>query len=204
MWSLRRGGCERVLMDDSVRCFVAVPLPDAARKRLQATAREVARLVPAVRVGRPESLHLTLRFLGDVDAATVSQLALELEGVASFAPFTVRIDSIGVFPGVARPRVLWAGVDDAAGKLVLLAGRVRDLTAIAAHADDRPFRGHITIARFRGPSPRRPLREALAAWCEVDYGSMPVDRVELIRSHLRSAGASYEVVARSSLGRPRR
>ncbi|MEP7083082.1 MAG: RNA 2',3'-cyclic phosphodiesterase [Chloroflexota bacterium] len=150
-----------------------------------------------LRWSEPESWHLTLAFLGDVPAADLPRLTSALEAAGrGHEVGELRTSGLGGFPSTARARVAWCGVADPAGRLGALGDAVRDALALPR---TEPFNAHVTLARARSaPVDLRPWL-ASARVLEV---RVPVDRVELMRSHLGRGPARYEVLASVSLGVP--
>jgi 2'-5' RNA ligase len=178
------------------RCFWDVPLPETLRAELQPFVADLRRsegVDEAWRFADADGWHVTLAFLGGIDPSAIDPMVSAVrDAVAGFAPFEVRADGLGGFPGRARARVMWYGVEDVRGQLAMLAGAVRE----AAGADaDEPFRPHLTLGRSRD---RRgaPLPEPVA---EPPHGAIPVADVRLKRSHLGQGPARYEEVARVAL-----
>ena len=174
----------------TLRVFVGVPVGAAVAERISAVRNEfggeAVRWVPA------ENLHLTLKFLGDVEEAQVVSIRSALrEALAGTAGFGVTARGLGVFPDARRPRVLWIGL--AAPELAQVAGRVdRALEPLGVERAATRFRPHATIGRWRRPEPPGvSLREELTRWCDREFGEFRMDAVTLFRSTLRPAGATY-------------
>lgn len=126
-----------------MRCFVALWPDDAARERLAAVAREQQRRFPRARAMRPENLHLTLAFIGELDEARAAQVVAALDALP-FEPFAWTLDDIGAFD---RARVLWVAGPDCL-PLTSLAQRVRSLLdELRVPYDRKPFVAHVTLLR---------------------------------------------------------
>jgi RNA 2',3'-cyclic 3'-phosphodiesterase len=178
------------------RLFLALPLDDATREGLARELRDRVGPLPG-RAVAPRNWHLTLRFLGDTDAATRQRLCAALDAAQHGPALPLRFAGLGAFPAPQRAAVLWLGVGEGAGALGALAARV----AAAAHEagiapDAKPFRAHLTLSRLRPPRDVRPLLARGAAL------SLPMlaDRVVLYRSRLAPAGPSYEPLREWRLG----
>ncbi len=174
----------------TLRVFVGVPVGAAVAERISAVRNEfggeAVRWVPA------ENLHLTLKFLGDVEEAQVVSIRSALrEALAGTAGFGVTARGLGVFPDARRPRVLWMGL--AAPELAQAAGQVdRALEPLGVERAATRFRPHATIGRWRRPEPPGvSLREELTRWRDREFGEFRMDAVTLFRSTLRPAGATY-------------
>jgi len=150
---------------------------------------------------RPEALHLTLKFLGDVDEAREPSLREALGQVGNDArPVTLHIEGFGVFPDFRRPRVVWAGVAPDPG-LELLQHRVEQAFGpLGFPTEGKPFRPHLTLgraARDARPSGFTGLEDALGAIAFSE--TVVVPDVDLMESTLQSSGAVYQVKHRGRL-----
>jgi len=178
---------------------VAILLGDAVRERLAAA---VERLRPLARdvawVGR-DNFHVTLKFLGGVEAARLDAIAAALADAARAAgPFDLGVGDLGAFPSRTRPRVLWAGIDDGAAATATLASHVdRVLAPLGFPPEGRVFSAHVTLGRVRSPRPNPCLAEALSGG---EFGRQRVDRLSLMRSELSQGGARYSELAVAPLG----
>ena len=188
-------------MTESWRCFVAVPVGQEFRAALAASVGEWRGRsdLAGLRWSEPEAWHLTLAFLGDVPAPDLPRLTAALEAAADgHEAGELRAGGLGGFPSTSRARVAWCGLADESGRLNPLADSVREGLALPP---GEPFRAHVTLARARSA----PVD--LRRWVEsarVPDVRAPVDRVELVRSHLGQGPARYEVLAGVPLGAPAR
>ncbi|WP_447972643.1 RNA 2',3'-cyclic phosphodiesterase [Nitrospira sp. Kam-Ns4a] len=188
-----------------IRTFVAVELDEPLRAvigRVQAEMRErlereFRREAPDVRLQwvRPESIHVTLKFLGEIEEGRVAAIGEALERIAaSLAPFAVEVGGLGVFPDARAPRVVWLGLSGQVDALVRLAAEVdAALHALGFPREDRPFAPHLTLARVKDR--QRDVGRALAASGLLDRaaaaGSLRVRAIALMKSDLRPSGAVY-------------
>ena len=180
-------------MTERWRCFVAVPLDDALRAALQLACRSWADRpdLAEVRWSEPTAWHLTLVFIGDVDAGAVPNLeAIIREVAAGHRAMQLPAGGVGAFPTPARARVAWYGVEDPGARL---AGLAADLSEALGVAGDEPYRPHITLAR----APGRPLdlRRWVIDAAEAVPASIVVDRIEVLRSLHGRGPAAYETLA---------
>lgn len=190
----------------TVRAFVAIELPPSVRSQLGALIDRLARRAPAgaVRWVRPEAIHLTLKFLGQVPEARLGPLAQALADAARGRPaFSVRLAGLGVFPNPERPRVLWLGVEDPGGPLARLQRDLEGaLAALGSPREQRGFSPHLTLGRVRREASARQAAqagEALQQAGAVDLGELRVVEIVLFRSELRPSGAVYHRLAASPL-----
>jgi 2'-5' RNA ligase len=186
-------------VSDAWRCFVAVGLGDALRARLAASLATWRGRddLAGLRWSDAESWHLTLAFLGDIEPATIDDLAAALRSVAvTHQPMRLRTGGLGGFPSASRARVAWYGVEDEGGRLRRLAddvGRAVDLVP------DRPFTAHVTMAR--ATHGWIDLRSWIAE-ADPPAGSLSIDRIALVRSHRDRGSGHYRELASVPLGPP--
>jgi 2'-5' RNA ligase len=179
-----------------VRLFVAVRLPDEVRRALGAAIDQLRTVARGVSWVASENLHITLKFLGEVDAGIVESLDSALAGAATGVPaFPLEVRGLGAFPTAKRPRVVWAGIGAGAEPLAALAGRVNAaLARLRFPPDDRPFSGHITLGRVREPQRDQALASALEHAGDRVFGRLAVADVVLVRSDLSPNGARHTPV----------
>jgi 2'-5' RNA ligase len=180
---------------DDVRAFVALELGEDVRAALEKLTASLRPRVSGARWVRPEGVHLTLRFLGDTPPSRIEQLLPLLAAAASGCePLEARLAELGTFPGPGKPpRVLWLGIQLPPPAFALQAECEGAAVAVGFPPEERPFRGHLTLARFR----ERVLRPALPP---VDLGVFSLETLALVRSELRPGGAVYTPIARFPLG----
>ena len=179
-----------------IRLFVGIAMPANVRRLLSG----LGSTIPGGRAVPEEQIHLTLRFIGDVEAGRFLDIREGLEALEA-GPLTTAIRGVGHFPPRGKPRVVWAGVE-AAGDIMILRNRVNSLLARSGIApEQRKFHPHVTLARLRNSSPKR-----VAAFLEANslLRSPPflIDQVTLYSSRLHSDGALHRVEAVYPLGGP--
>lgn len=178
-----------------VRLFVGIGLPETYRQSLNAITTRLSCLIDrSINWSRPDTWHLTLKFLGETDEARVPAIADALAGV-DFAPFPLRAGGAGAFPDGRRPKVLWLGLAEGADQARALAGQVEDaLDAVGVPREQKRFRPHLTLGRVRKPGPGdwQPLLDAAAA---SRWPPFVVDRFTLWRSVLSPSGATHTPIA---------
>lgn len=193
-----------------IRTFVAVELDAPLRQALaQAQARLRSRLEqaagPGVRVQwvKPDSIHLTLKFLGDIPEERVAEIKNALTGaVARHVRFQAPAEGLGAFPDPRAPRVLWVGLVERDGALTRLAADVEAaLVAIGFAPESKPFHPHLTLARIkeRSRDVGRALSQGGLLAQELTPGSLTADAVCLMQSQLRPSGAVYNELCRLPL-----
>ncbi|MFH1926687.1 MAG: RNA 2',3'-cyclic phosphodiesterase [Chloroflexota bacterium] len=190
---------------EQLRCFVAIELEEAIHQEIHRT-QALLRNDPAGRYGRwvrPEGIHLTLKFLGDVPADQIDAITQAIRDAAEgVAPFRVSFGGLGCFPNTRFPRVIWIGVEDPGGTLLQLQQAVEaNLSALGYPPERRAFHPHLTLARTRRVS--KGEQTALGKLVERSQvnrpGDMLVREISLMRSELRSSGAVYTQLAAAHL-----
>lgn len=197
------------------RLFVAVPLGEAARAEVGALMADIGYIAPGAprpkgvavwggprtRWVRPETLHVTMRFLGATPDDDISGLRSAVDEAASgCAAFRVRLDGAGAYPTAHRPRVLWIGLGDGAERLAQLATGLEDALAVRGWPrDDRPFAAHLTIARTDGVATAGVLANDLRARAEGLDASWTADRLVLFESITGGGPARYEPLHEAKL-----
>lgn len=194
-----------------MRTFVALDIDSAIRERIQRFMEGVREFAPDARWARAESLHVTLKFIGEKPAETVEAIKQTLAGVMS-ASFEFAIRGCGFFPTPRSARVFWIGIE-ADENLTRLAGAVDEATAtLGIPNEDRPFSPHLTLARGggrsgapgwrKGDGPNKHfqiLQEKLAALPPSEFGTMAAREFFLYESQLLRGGARYTKIARFAL-----
>jgi 2'-5' RNA ligase len=183
-----------------VRAFVALPCPEALRASIAGRLEEWRALAADVAWVRPETCHLTLRFLGDADPGRLEALAARLERVAASAePVEAAPGATGAFPGWSRPRVLWVRLESG-GAIERLAAAVETAARAAGFdPEERPFTAHLTLGRVRGHRGARSAANAVRAW-EPAAPRETIPAVVLYRSELAPNGARHTALARYAIG----
>jgi len=176
-----------------MRAFIAVNLGEDLRRAVAETQEKLRATGAEVKWVKPESVHLTLKFLGWVDDARVPEVIAAVSSALEGAQaFELRLEGVGGFPTPAAPRVIWVGVKQGAQELAELAQRVEAaLEPLGFEREERGFSPHITIGRRKGSGGRQALAAAMQGEGERAFGEMQVKRVELMRSDLRPTGPIY-------------
>src|SRR5262245_4363628 len=186
-----------------MRCFVALDVPADVRARIAAVTERLRRAAPRadVRWSSVETLHVTLKFLGEVPDARVPDVARMLTGVAGdHAPLSLAAAGAGGFPSGSHPRVVYVGILGDVAELARLAGAIDGaLGSLGFPSERRMFRGHLTLGRVRSPSGAARLADALRSAAGETAGTWTAEEVVLYRSRLHPKGAVHEVVARFPL-----
>jgi 2'-5' RNA ligase len=184
------------------RVFCAVELPPDVRERM---AEHIARLrdqAPHVRASwdRAEKLHITLKFLGEIEQSRVEALTGAAARAAESVPgFELSVEGAGAFPPRGLPRVLWLGIRDPSGGLAQLQHRLEDECAHSGFPrEQRPFHPHLTIARLRSPEGARRLA-TLHQQMGFEAQTFDVTKLIVMRSELLPTGARHTELSHHDL-----
>jgi 2'-5' RNA ligase len=186
-----------------LRVFCAVELPDELRSRVGERVRRLRAEFSDVRASweKPEKLHITLKFLGDIERARVAVLSdAAARAAAGVEPFELTIHEPGSFPPHGQPRVLWLGIVDVFGRLAVMQRALEEECAtVGFPRESRAFKPHLTLARLRSP---HGARELAAAHRETPFEPQRFKVSELIvmRSELGPGGSRYTPLSRHRLG----
>ena len=179
-----------------MRVFIAIDLPEEIRSKLRSKQSAFRSASPGARWTEPEGIHLTLKFLGEISDGKVREVTAALRKLGEFEPFAIRVKGFGFFPDLRRPRVFWVGIDESEN-LDRLAGEVdKAMGATGFAREERTFRPHLTMARFREPQAQPALQAAISKQAEQDLGSFEVSEFFLFESKLSPHGAEYRKVER--------
>jgi 2'-5' RNA ligase len=187
-----------------VRLFVALEIPPPVRENLAALINDLrAADAPSsknrARWVRAENLHVTLKFIGPVDAVKLDAIRAALAEVRSDAEVELRFRGLGFFPHDRRPRVLWAGVEGSPN-LPLLAREIESrLARLGVPPERREFAPHLTVARFDPPGIFEKLRAAAQRNTAREFGIVRTGEFHLFESKTRPTGAEYTRLSSFSL-----
>jgi len=182
---------------ESLRAFISVEMSDEARERLAQAIDSLSRLgLSGVRWVKPEGMHLTLKFLGDIDPSLVEKVTEAIELAArDTEPFMLSLSQPGGFPTLGDPRVLWVGLVGDLERLYSLQRAVESqMQRLGFSAEKRRFSAHVTVGRVREGTrvgERRRIGDAFSRIAVDDVSAWRVEAVHLMRSILTPAGAIY-------------
>lgn len=172
-----------------MRVFIAIELPAEIQKELGALQRDLKSVTNSARWVAPESIHLTLKFIGQTPDQRIPEIDSALIGL-TWKPFTVTVRGLGFFPGTRSPRVLWAGLETPTMENLAQQVDTR-MERLGFEKEKRAFRPHLTLARARDMRIDNSLVIATEKYQEQVFGSFTVDRFYLIQSTLKPSGAVY-------------
>jgi 2'-5' RNA ligase len=192
----------------TLRSFIAIELSYEATTALAELQKELKIAAPpgSVRWTAPDSIHLTLHFLGDVEVAQVDAIAGLLQScAAAYPPLSLRLAGLGCFPNMRRPRIVWVGVTGETAPLISLQRDLGEkLQVIGYTPEDRPYAPHLTIGRVKKELPGRQLVELGQALAQIEVGQLAqldASGISLMKSDLQPAGPVYSQLAFAPLGK---
>lgn len=183
-----------------MRAFIALELPWETKKALGELCARLAGTTRGYRWAKADAMHLTLRFLGDVEEARLASIAgLVDAGLAARGPFHLTPLGVGGFPSLMKPRVIWAGLGGETDKLKALVAALDDgLASLAIPRESRPFAAHLTLGREKRGERTTPLEgiEELAKWRGPAFTTT---ELVLFESELKPGGALHTERARGKI-----
>ena len=193
---------------EQIRSFIAIELPDelkSALTRLQAQLKTCKQL--PVKWVDPYSIHLTLKFLGNIPINRIGEITTAMEEAAlGVSPFHLEVKDLGVFPNLKRVQVAWVGVSGEVARLNQLQKRIEsNLAPLGFVPESRPFTPHLTLARLRNQASlddRQSFGQLIAGTRFETVYSFRVDFINLMRSQLTREGAIYSRINSVKLKKP--
>ncbi len=195
----------KILSNEQIRSFIAIELPEEVKAGLRRLQTELK--LPEqtfVKWVAPESIHLTLKFLGNISPQKVSEITKVMEQASQgVSPFQLEVTEVGAFPNLRQPRVLWVGIRGEVDKLIAWQQRIDNgLIPLGFIKEKRAFTPHLTLARLRegcSPGDRRDFGELVVKTpIEASY-KFKVTSLSLMRSQLLPGGAVYSRLAEVKL-----
>lgn len=197
----------------TIRAFIAIEFPPAVKALLTTIQQELRESMGstagAIKWVRPEGVHLTLQFLGDVYQEHLSEITQGIrQACAEVSPFTLNLDKLGVFPNPRRPRVVWVGLDGAPqdmNKLNKLQSAITAQMQPLGFKPDNSFKPHLTLGRVRDTASSDELQDIANTFTYPEAQPMfetsfQVGSVSLMKSDLQPNGAVYTQIAYLELG----
>jgi RNA 2',3'-cyclic 3'-phosphodiesterase len=180
-----------------IRSFIAIDLPKHIQDPLDRVISDLQSMQPhsPVRWVPARNIHLTLKFLGEVSSNNLEMLTKILQTeVPRHRCFEIKVGTLGAFPSIHRPRVIWIGVEAPADLMSLQRSIETETTRLGYMAEERPFSAHLTLGRVShnaSPEEVRQIGEGLKGYEVGLLGVNMVERVRLFRSDLEPGGAVY-------------
>ena len=187
-----------------MRAFIAIELPEDIRKALAQLQNRLKSCGADVKWVEPNNIHLTLKFLGEIDDAQLNRITSILQNVsANTNSFPAFISSFGAFPKINSPRVIWIGINKGNSEVSAIAKYLEnEIKNVGIPAEDKPFSSHITIARTRSIFNLEKLVKELK-FLESNFSlqvrEFDVTKITLFKSSLTPKGPVYEILKEATL-----
>lgn len=187
---------------DKVRAFIAIEIPENIKLQLKQVQERLKKGLTGVNWARPEGIHLTLKFLGNIDEEMISRIGDSMKKATERSSvFSIRLSGLGIFPGPRFPRVVWIGVKEGGEDLKGLNRAIdKTMDKLGFSAEEREFRPHLTLGRVRSQERRDELLKAIEELQNFEAGSFEAREVSLIKSDLKPGGAVYTKLLTVPLG----
>ncbi len=187
-----------------MRTFIAIELPKEIKTSLSRLQEQLKRTGADVRWVEPGNIHLTLKFLGEIDTEHLEKINLILEQTArKHTPFKTNISSLGAFPKIGFPRVIWVGIRQGDEETKKIAGYLEEeIEKIGIAKENKAFSSHITIGRVRSQKSKEKLiRELnnLAGYFGKENLAFTIKKITLFKSNLSPKGPTYEILKTANL-----
>lgn len=181
---------------DLVRTFISIDLPESIKNRLDSLQKTLQEIEAQVSWTKPSNIHLTLKFLGGVEALRIESISNAVRVAArEIRPFEIEVGGSGCFPSPRKPRVLWVGFSNVPEPLKQLHSNIEhELARVGFPLDTRSFSPHLTIARIRTPHNAARVAQTLISG-GFDSERFTAREVNVMRSDLRPTGSLYTVQA---------
>jgi len=178
-----------------LRCFISIDLEDPGfMERVRRAQRDLMAICKGLKLVEPRNLHITMRFLGDIDERVAEGICKAIGGI-EFDPFAVELRGLGAFPKDGHANVIWIGVLEGRERLEEIARAIEArLIGLGLPPEDRGFSPHLTIARVKSPGCKAKFKEFLSGSKDLEFGRIAVESIRLKRSELSSEGPTYYTV----------
>jgi 2'-5' RNA ligase len=173
---------------ETLRTFISIAIPVSPQIK---DALGKLREIQGISVSK--EIHLTLRFLGDVETKKIKELTAKMKTLEQYHSFSVSVKGMGAFPNNKEPRVVWIGADLGSPFNEILSTIEKMLDSSSIDFDTKPFKAHVTLGRVRDPSQK--LTDLLTEYRNIDAGSFVCNEIFLMSSQLTPGGAKHSIVA---------
>ncbi|MBI5848422.1 MAG: RNA 2',3'-cyclic phosphodiesterase [Nitrospirae bacterium] len=188
----------------TIRSFIAIKLPEGLKRSIADLITELRNAGSDVSWVQAGNIHLTLRFLGSTDNALIPAIKERIsKKLLHYSTFYIKIGGVGCFPSQRRPRVLWIGIENSDALKNMQKEVDLVVSEFGFEAEERPFSPHLTIGRVRS---QRGIAETIRRFTEfrtADFGTFEVERIHIMKSELKPAGAQHTSIAEIPIGRGR-
>ena len=182
-------------MPESIRSFIAFDIDnDAVLRKITDTQNLLIKTGANLKLVKPENIHITMRFLGNITPPTVEKIFEEMKKV-QFTPFDVKIQGTGVFPHMRYPRVVWVGITEGADQMRCIFRQLEPrLRKLGFAPDSKGFSPHLTIARVKSGRNKAELVKCISENANSEFGVIRAECLRLKRSNLTPKGPVYSTL----------
>lgn len=174
---------------ERLRCFIAIPLLQSLQQQISSLQQSLCQAVPELKPTKVENLHLTLHFLGEQTHDQLAKMASSMLSIGQMKKnFNAKVAELEFFPNLRRPRILWLRVQPESDLIDLYDRLSEELSLLGLKPDQRPYRPHLTIGRFKRP-PRQTA--TMCPFLSHSCGNLKIDRMILFSSKLTAGGAVH-------------
>ena len=176
-----------------MRCFIALPIEGDIKTQLIKAQQELKSTKANLKLVEEENIHLTLKFLGEVESEKASKVCESLQEI-KFPRFDIVVEGIGVFPNFNFLRVIWAGISKGAENILKLHEELEKKLAVIGFKRDANFHPHVTLARVRSPHNKTALVSKIKEFQNTYFGQVSIDKILFMESKLKPSGPVYSVI----------
>jgi len=181
---------------ETIRTFIAIQMPAEIRRKLAGIGEELKKSGADAKWVPEENFHITLKFLGNVTAERVTAVSEVVRSVVERTEaFDLVLSGVGAFPRLSRPSVVWVGISDGSDRIASLAEKIDiELGRLGFECENRPFSGHVTVARIRTPKNLERLKGMIENLQGQHIGAFGVESIAIMKSELRRTGPIYTAI----------
>jgi len=185
-----------------IRSFLAIELPKTIQKKIEEVQGDLRSSRADVRWVSPEKIHLTLKFLGNIEESRIEPIVTSIEEpTRTTPPFMLMARGVGAFPHLKNPRVIWIGLQDEKGVIFSFQKKLeKELEKIGFEPEHRSFQAHLTLGRMKSSRGRDGLIGTVERHLEEEFGAFQVEQVILFKSDLKPSGPIYTPLRTLALG----
>ena len=182
-----------------MRAFIGIEVSDDVRVALSRVHDDLTGCGAKVKLVAPANVHLTMKFLGDIDDKMAGNVASAMAEAAGAGQIAFEVAGLGRFPPRGKPRTLWAGVSDGADAVVALFTKLDAALGPLGFESERRFVPHVTIGRVKSPKGADALTPVIEHHAATVFGTCRAEEIVLFKSTLTPQGAIYDVLTRQTL-----
>jgi len=188
-------------MTEIIRSFIAIPLPESMKAHIRKIQDNIRSKGLKLRLVKPENIHLTLKFLGDIPLPGIDAVSGAIAQTSeNFKPVTLGAKGIGVFPGIKNPRILWVGLKGETHSLIQFQQSLEEnLIPLGFEKEKRSFKAHLTIARIKDRVSPKDLLQVIEKYGNIESETFTAHEIILYQSFLKPTGAVYTKLKAISL-----